>query len=272
MKQLLLVAPFVFLVAAGMPVSAQSRTDDLATRLREVLPSDVASRIGTRLSEARADGLPAEALENRALRFAAKGVAAADVESSVSAQLERMRVARTTLSSARSATPTADEIDAAADALRKGLSRAQLATFAATAPAARSIAVSLLVVSSLMDQGLSMDSALHRVATRVASSASDAEVQRMASPLLMARAQTAFDAGSLMSPADIAADKRTGTTATPSGDGKRPAPPTATPTGDGKRTAPTTTTPPVPKPRTATPPTTTKPTTSAPPTTGTKRG
>ena len=53
---------------------AQTPARDPSARLKEVLPADVAQRVLARIAEARARQLPAEALENRALKFAAKGV------------------------------------------------------------------------------------------------------------------------------------------------------------------------------------------------------
>ena len=53
---------------------AQTPAKDPSARLREVLPADVAQRVLARIADARDHQLPAEALENRALKFAAKGV------------------------------------------------------------------------------------------------------------------------------------------------------------------------------------------------------
>ena len=58
------------LVAQGSNAQVPSR--DPSTRLREVLPADVAQRVLARIADARARQLPAAALENRALKFAAR--------------------------------------------------------------------------------------------------------------------------------------------------------------------------------------------------------
>ena len=47
---------------------AQTPARDPSARLKEVLPADVAQRVLARIAEARAHQLPAEALENRALK------------------------------------------------------------------------------------------------------------------------------------------------------------------------------------------------------------
>ncbi len=83
------------LVAAPSAVRAQAH--DPSDRLREVLPADVAARVLERIADARAHELPADALEQRALKFAARGIAPADIERSVVEQAERMAAARTAL-------------------------------------------------------------------------------------------------------------------------------------------------------------------------------
>src|SRR6478609_6103559 len=74
--------------------AAQTPAKDPSARLREVLPPDVAQHVLARIADARAHQLPAEALENRALKFAAKGVPAKDIERSVDEQAQRMDQAR----------------------------------------------------------------------------------------------------------------------------------------------------------------------------------
>src|SRR5450759_258759 len=76
------------MVARGS--SAQTPARDPSARLREVLPADVAQRVLARIADARARQLPAAALENRALKFAAKGVAPINIERSVNEQANRM--------------------------------------------------------------------------------------------------------------------------------------------------------------------------------------
>ena len=63
---------------------------DPSDLLRQKLPADVADRVLAKIAEARAHDLPAAALENRALKFAAKGVKPDAIEKSVIEQEERM--------------------------------------------------------------------------------------------------------------------------------------------------------------------------------------
>jgi hypothetical protein len=173
----------VFLLLATLlvvqPSNAQIPSKDPSTRLREVLPADVAQRVLSRIEDARARQLPAQALENRALKFAAKGVDPKDIERSVNEQAQRMESARSALSSGRGSAPAGDEIEAGAEAMRKGVDAASVSRLARSAPSGRSLAVPLFVIGSLTDRGLSSNDALQRVLTRLQSRASDADLERM---------------------------------------------------------------------------------------------
>jgi hypothetical protein len=158
---------------------AQTPARDPSARLREVLPADVAQRVLARIAEARARQLPAEALENRALKFAAKGIDPISIERSVNEQASRMEVARGALASARASAPAGDEIDAAAEAIRKGVDGPSISFLAKSAPTGRSLAVPLFVIGSLTDRGLSSDAALQRVLARLKARASDADLESM---------------------------------------------------------------------------------------------
>ncbi|HTI62031.1 MAG TPA: hypothetical protein VL524_00885 [Gemmatimonadaceae bacterium] len=158
---------------------AQTPANDPSARLREVLPSDVATRVLEKIAEARAHDLPAQALENRALKFAAKGVDPKDIEQSIDQQLNRMEVARDSLRSARGKQPSGDEVDAAADAMRKGLDGSQISALAKSAPSGRSLVVPLYVLGSLLDRGLPSDAALQKVKDRLAARASDTDLEQL---------------------------------------------------------------------------------------------
>jgi hypothetical protein len=165
------------------PLSAQTPAKDPSARLREVLPADVAQRVLARIADARAHQLPAAALENRALKFAAKGVDPSAIERSVNEQALRMASARSALSTGRGSAPAGDEIEAGAEAMRKGVDGAAVALFAKSAPHDRSLAVPLFVIGSLTDRGLSLDQALQRVLARLRARASDADLERLAGEL-----------------------------------------------------------------------------------------
>ena len=163
----------------GRTSSAQTAAIDPSTRLREVLPPDVAQRVLARIADARAGRLPAEALENRALKFAAKGVAPRDIERSVNEQAQRMSVARDAIARGRAGQPRPDEIEAGAEAVRKGVDGAAVSRLARAAPPKRSLAIPLFVIGSLADRGLPSDEALERVLDRLEANASDADLEKM---------------------------------------------------------------------------------------------
>jgi len=165
------------MVARGS--SAQTPARDPSARLREVLPSNVAQRVLARIADARAHQLPATALENRALKFAAKGVAPTDIERSVNEQADRMEMARAALASGRGSTPSGDEIEAGAEAMRKGVDGAAESLLAKSSPSSRSLAVPLFVIGSLTDRGLSSNEALQRVLARLKARASDSDLESM---------------------------------------------------------------------------------------------
>jgi len=166
-------------VLVAQQSSAQTPANDPSARLREVLPADVAQRVLARIAEARARQLPAAALENRALKFAAKGVDPKDIERSVNEQAKRMESARAALSSGRPGAPAGDEIEAGAEAIRKGVDGASVAYFAKNAPRDRSLAVPLFVIGSLADNGLPVDQALKQVLARLAARDSDSDLERL---------------------------------------------------------------------------------------------
>src|SRR6266700_1456284 len=142
---------------------AQTPAADPSAKLREVLPADVADRVLARIADARARELPAAALENRALKFAAKGVPANEIEKSVNAQADRMQKTKDAIEKGRGKKAGDDEVEAGAEAMRKGVDGAKVSELAKSAPSGRSLAVPLFVIGSLVDRGLPSDAALQRV-------------------------------------------------------------------------------------------------------------
>jgi hypothetical protein len=213
---------------AASATFAQTPAKDPSSRLREVLPADVAERVLARIADARARQLPAEALENRALKFAAKGVAPTDIERSVSEQVERMGVARAALLAGRRSEPGADEIEAGAEAIRKGVDGAAVSTVARMAPSGRSLAVPLFVIGSLTDRGVAVSEALQRVMTRLQQRASDADLESLPGDL------PAQAAGRERANEGSRGTSRRGVSGRPATAG----PPTGVPGNGGKKTSP----------------------------------
>ena len=170
---------------AGIAASAPAQTPfgDAPARLRELLPADVAARILATIAAARARDLPAQPLENKAIKFAVRGVPPRDIEKAISEQADRMASGRDLLEQARSRKPTGDEIDATAEALRKGVGGAKISELARSAPSGRSLAVPLYVIGSLIDRGVPSADALTRVRDRLQARATDSDLEQLAGTL-----------------------------------------------------------------------------------------
>jgi hypothetical protein len=209
---------------------AQTPAKDPSDRLREVLPADVADRVLARIAEARARELPAAALEHRALKFAAKGVAPDDIERSVSEQADRMASAKQALETARGGKASADEVEAGAEAMRKGVDGAEVSALAKSAPSGRSLAVPLYVIGGLIDRGLPSDAALQKVRERLMARASDADLEALPEQAVAGMANKPAETGR-----DLAATKRP---ANPGRSGTAGAPPASVPANGGKGARP----------------------------------
>lgn len=168
------------LLLAAATASAQTPAFDPSARLREVLPADVAQKVLATIAAARAHELPAQALEQRALKFAAKGVEPKLIAKSIADQEDRMEKAKDALDDAQGRKPSGDEIEAGAEALRQGVDGAAVSELAKSAPSGRSLAVPLFVIGSLVDRGLPSDEALAKVLARLQARASDRELETIA--------------------------------------------------------------------------------------------
>jgi hypothetical protein len=223
--------------AAGV-VEAQAG-GDAAARLRQVLPADVATRVLAVITKARARGLPADALENRALKFAARGIDAGAIEKAIGEQEERMERVRDVLQTARGRKPADDEVEAGAEAVRKGVDGASVADLAKTAAGDRSLAVPLYALGSLLDRGLPSDVAIRRVEEKLRTRATDRDIERMAVDLpaqSMGRgAEMGRALGATKHPGGGAGNGQSGSAGGPPagvpGNGGKP----ATPPGQGKK-------------------------------------
>ena len=212
----------------GVPtLAAQTPANDPSARLREVLPADVAERVLAKIADARSHGLPAAALEQRALKFAAKGVPPRDIERSVNEHAQRLEQSKDALASARTQKPTDDEIEAGAETMRKGVDGSAVSALAKSAPSGRSLAVPLFVIGGLIDRGLPSDDALQRLSERLQARTSDAELERMPNELpaqaVAGRANRPAETGR-----DLSATKRP---ASPGSSGSAGGPPAGVPVG-----------------------------------------
>ena len=173
----------IALIGVAMAARAQTPANDPSARLKQVLPPDVATRVLAVIAKAKSVDLPTDALENRALKFAAKGVNGDSIAKSVADQEERMEHVRDTLQHARGQKPSGDEIEAGAEALRKGVDGSKVSELAKSAPSGRSLAVPLYVIGSLVDRGLPSDEALARVEAKLKARASDRDLEALPAEL-----------------------------------------------------------------------------------------
>lgn len=171
------LAAVLAMMLGGNTAAAQDVAGDPSARLAAVLPASVAQHVLALVRSARAEGLPADALANRSLKFAARGVAPSAIAQAADEQLARMRTSRDVLRSARSTPPSSDEIEAGAEAMREGVSGPDVAKLAQSAPSGRSLAVPLYVIGSLVSSGLPSSDALQRVEAKLAAHASDADIE-----------------------------------------------------------------------------------------------
>jgi len=213
-------------LAAGT-LGAQTPANDPSARLREVLPADVAEKVLATIAEARVHNLPAHALEQRALKFAAKGVEPALIARSIEQQEDRMEKAKDALDNGRK--PSSDEIEAGAEAMRQGVDGTAVSELAKSAPSGRSLAVPLFVIGSLVDRGLPSDDALQRVLAKLQSRASDSEIEQIPEGLGPTQGNRPATAGRPANPG-----KALGTAKAGAG------PPAGVPANGGKGAKPTT--------------------------------
>lgn len=181
---------FAFVLIASATLQAQTPAADPTARLREVLPADVAERVIARIAAARAVELPTQALENRALKFAARGVLPVEIERAINEHADRLDRSREVLRDARPERPSGDEVEAGAEALRQGVDGAAVSALAKSTPSGRSLAVPLFVIGSLVERGLPSDAALARVQERLLARATDADLERMPGEMGRGRPET----------------------------------------------------------------------------------
>jgi hypothetical protein len=227
----------LFLGTSLPTASLSAQAHDPSARLAEVLPAHIVEHVLAVIAKARAHELPADALAQRALKFAAKGVSPSEIEASVTEHAGRMENARNAMAAARRGPPSADEIVAGADALRMGVAGSQVSELARSAPDGRSLAIPLFVIGSLVDRGLPSDAALAKVLERLEAKASDNELEAIVATLPDQAAAGQANKPELTGQ-DLSATKRPGNAGPPS------APPAAPPSGVTPPMGPPATVPP----------------------------
>jgi hypothetical protein len=166
-------------LVAGSAATTTSDGNSAATRLKKVLPRASAEHVIATIASARAKGLPASALENHALKYAAKHVAPKDIERAIRAESERMSKAGELLVAADRRDPSGAEIEAGAELLGHDADTAAVGTLARSAPANRQLDVPLRVSAELIADNVTPHDALARVQDRLRSGATDAQLEHL---------------------------------------------------------------------------------------------
>jgi hypothetical protein len=150
------------------------------TRIKKLLPRDAADGVLAKISAAKEQGLPAGALEQSALKLAAKRVTPRELERAIGADADRLARSRRLLAATRRSSTSPGEVIAGAELLRQGGDSATVMAVAHAAPANRSLTAPLEVVAQLVAGGMSAEEAVDKVRTRLHNDAPDAALERWA--------------------------------------------------------------------------------------------
>lgn len=173
-RETLVRAAAALLVPASL--LAQTPAHDPSSTLASVLPADVAQQVLARIADARSHGLPAAALEHRALELQAKGMAPSEIPNAVERSGAAMGRGKAALAAGGRTDPTDAEMAAAGTDMERGVDGAAISALARSAPSGRSLTTPLVVMASLVDRGLPSDEALAQVRDRLQAQATDDEL------------------------------------------------------------------------------------------------
>jgi hypothetical protein len=143
------------LLLALLASPAHGQQPDLAARLAQRgAPPGFAQAVSQLTAQARADGLPVEPLADKAFEGLAKGYAPDRILTVVQALAIGLREGRAAVVSAKLPHPPGALVTAAAEALGRGMGRAEVQEILQAAPAPMDAAVGLTVAASLAAQGI----------------------------------------------------------------------------------------------------------------------
>jgi RNA polymerase sigma-70 factor (ECF subfamily) len=166
-------------VEANAPASGANDDASASSRLKKILPKITAERVLGTIAQARAHGLPATALENRALKYAVRQVSSKDIEQSIAADADAMERGGQLLTAAGRRDPSGAEIDATAQLIGEGVDSATIAQLVKASPANRPLEVPLRVGAELVALNTSPSEAMLRVAEKVNSGASNTQLEHL---------------------------------------------------------------------------------------------
>lgn len=127
-------------------------------RARAALPEDAARRLERLVADARAEGLPAEPIVQKALEGTAKSVPPDRILGAVEQLATRLGRAQRLLADGASPPPT--DVSAVADALGRGVPEPAVRSVRDASPAGEPVALAVHTLADLMDRGVPTDQAL----------------------------------------------------------------------------------------------------------------
>ncbi len=181
-------AAALLLLAAGA-TAAQAQTDVRARLEARGLPPDLVSGVSAVATDAAARGLPAGPIADKALEGWAKRAPAERILAVVQAFTRRMGDAQGAVRGAGIDSPRGDVIAAAADAMGRGMTTAQVTTVVRAGPAGADAASALHVAAALSSQGMGMDQAVNVVAAAMRDGRSTDQILDMPSVMRTMQAQ-----------------------------------------------------------------------------------
>ena len=170
-------------------------------------------RLTLMYSEAREQHLPLRPIARRVAEGRAKGAGEAAILASAGNVKAELSAAQETMVSAGREHPSDGELQGAATAMERGVSRAQLSELARHMPADRSLVVALDVVGKLTARGVPATDAMAQVESKIDAGASDASIGTLAANVGATAGGTVGATGSTAGTAGAASGMTTGSAA-----------------------------------------------------------
>lgn len=155
--RLILSGVFLALTVAVVPATAQQE-DPRIERIRAVLSVTAAEQIERQVAAARAQGLPYEALLDKAVEGIAKRVPDPRIAGAVDRLAQELGTAQALLGNG--VTPDPTDVAAVADAMRRGVPEPAIRRLAQQAGPGEPVALAVHTMGDLMDRGVPADEAV----------------------------------------------------------------------------------------------------------------
>ena len=167
---------FSMILSATLLPMAVGAQEIPTERLQDVLPPEIAAQVVQKIEDARARGIPGDAIATLALEGVTKDRSPEEVLDAVETLSTDLTEALDALEGAGDRQPEGGEVEAATAAMRMGVDGEAVSELAMSQPSGRSLAVPLLVVGGLVERGLPSDDALASVRSRLEAGVTDGEL------------------------------------------------------------------------------------------------